>query len=151
MTIDPHSSTPVYLQIADHVRRAVAAGVYRPGEMIPSLRAMALEMVVNPNTVQRAYEELEREGLIRSRKGLGMFVTTDGVASAQAQSEAAVYASFAEGVRFGQSAKLPPERVRAVFEKAWDDVHNPADGTVPAVRDSDERATVEQPTPRVRD
>ena len=64
MTIDPHSHLPIYLQIADEIRAAVAAGIYRPGEALPSLRAMAVEIHVNPNTVQRAYDELEREGLI---------------------------------------------------------------------------------------
>ena len=82
MAIDPHSSVPVYSQIVEHIRRAVAAGVYRPGEAIPSLRALAVELTVNPNTVQRAFEALEREGSIQARKGLGMFVTENGAASA---------------------------------------------------------------------
>ena len=63
MRIDPGSHVPIYLQIADEIRAAVAAGVYRPGEVLPSLRAMAIDVHVNPNTVQRAYDELEREGL----------------------------------------------------------------------------------------
>lgn len=82
--IDAHSSVPIFVQIADHTRRAVAAGMYRAGEPIPSLRALAVALVVNPNTVQRAYDQLEREGLIEARKGLGMFVTADGAADARA-------------------------------------------------------------------
>ena len=83
MKIDPSSHVPIYLQIADGVRAAVAAGVYRPGEVLPSLRAMAIEIHVNPNTVQRAYDELEREGLIYSQRGRGLFVAERGTASAQ--------------------------------------------------------------------
>ena len=60
------------------IRAAVAAGVYRPGEVLPSLRAMATEVHVNPNTVQRAYDELEREGLIYSQRGRGLFVAERG-------------------------------------------------------------------------
>ncbi len=122
MGIDPNSPVPVYRQIADHIRRAVAVGVYRPGEMIPSLRALALELVVNPNTVQRAYEELEREGLIDARKGLGMFVTKQGVATAQSKSEAAVCSAFTQGVRAGQAMNMPNKDIRAVFEKALKNV-----------------------------
>lgn len=123
MSIDPNSSVPIYQQIGDYIRRAVAAGVYRPGEMIPSLRAMALDLTVNPNTVQRAYEELEREGLIQARKGLGMFVTKNGAASAQTKSEAAVYSAFNQGIRAGQAANMPPKRIRITFDKAWKDVN----------------------------
>ena len=119
MTIDANSPVPLYQQIANHVRHVVAAGVYRPGEMIQSVRALALELGVNPNTVQRAYEQLEREGLVHARRGLGMFVTKEGAASAQSQSEAAVYAEFAEGIRVGQNANLSNSRIRANFQKAW--------------------------------
>ncbi len=83
MTIDPSSHVPIYLQIADAVRAAVAAGVYRPGESLPSLRAMAIQVQVNPNTVQRAYNALEREGLIYSQRGRGLFVAERGADSAQ--------------------------------------------------------------------
>ncbi len=130
MSIDPGSSDPIYRQIAGYIRRAVAAGVYRPGEAIPSLRVLALEMVVNPNTVQRAYEYLEREGLIQARKGLGMFVTKDGAKCAQSASEDAVHAAFVKGIDTGRAARIPPPRIRAAFDKAWGDVHaNPGDET----------------------
>jgi len=118
MSVDPNSSTPIFQQIADHIRRAVAAGVYRPGEMIPSTRAMALELTVNPNTVQRAYEALEREGLIRARKGLGMFVTAAGVAAARSTSERDVHDAFVTGIRAGQAANMPGERIRETFDSA---------------------------------
>ena len=126
MSIDPNSHVPIYQQIVDHIRRSVAAGVYRPGEMIPSLRQTALDLVVNPNTVQRAYEQLEREGLIEARKGLGMFVTESGAVSAQSKSEAAVYSAFAQGIRAGQAARMPAGRIRGTFKQAWEDTSRPA-------------------------
>jgi GntR family transcriptional regulator len=118
MSIDPNSPVPVFRQIVEHIRRAVAAGVYRSGELIPSQRAMALELTVNPNTVQRAYEVLEREGLVRARKGVGMFVTDEGVLSARDKAEAGVHATFVQGIRAAQAAGIPVKRVRATFEKA---------------------------------
>jgi DNA-binding transcriptional regulator YhcF (GntR family) len=119
MSINSSSHVPIYLQIANHIRRQVAAGVYRAGEPIPSLRQLALELVVNPNTVQRAFEELEREGLIRARKGLGMFVTENGAREARTKSEDAVYGAFTQGIRAGQAARLPPTTIRDTFERAW--------------------------------
>ena len=121
MSIDPSSAVPIYQQIAAYIRRAVSAGVYRPGEPVPSLRALALELTVNPNTVQRAYEELEREGLIQARKGLGMFVTEEGAASARLKSEAAVRASFREGIQAAQGARLSLEHIRAAFDAALEE------------------------------
>ena len=122
MSIDSNSPVPIYQQIGDYIRRAIAAGVYRPGEMTPSLRALALELTVNPNTVQRAYEQLEREGLIQARKGVGMVVTENGARSAQDKSAAAVYSAFDQGIRAGRAANMPPHRIRSAFDKAWTDV-----------------------------
>ena len=102
MQIDPGSHVPIYLQIADAVRAAVAAGVYRPGEVLPSLRAMAIEIHVNPNTVQRAYDELEREGLIYSQRGRGLFVAEQGAAFAQSLAGDGVRRALDEAIRAGQ-------------------------------------------------
>jgi GntR family transcriptional regulator len=76
MLIDPKSSTPIFRQIADQLRRAIDSGVYKPGEQLPSLRAMAVDIKVNPNTVQRAYDALEREGVVETRRGIGIFVVS---------------------------------------------------------------------------
>src|SRR3954453_8547654 len=65
---------PIYSQIADRVKFAVAAGVLRPGEMVPSVREMSKQLVVNPNTVARAYRELQTEGLIEPVRGTGLQV-----------------------------------------------------------------------------
>ncbi len=119
MSLDPSSTVPIFRQIAAHIRRAVAAGLYRPGETIPSTRNLALELTVNPNTVQRAYEQLEREGLVEARKGLGMFVTKNGATSARRQSEAAVYDAFDRGIRAGRAANMPVKGIRGAFERAW--------------------------------
>ena len=118
--IDPNSPVPIYRQIAEHIRRAVAAGVYRAGEAIPSLRALSLDLVVNPNTVQRAYEELEREGLVQARRGVGMFVADGAVESARRASEAALYSAFVQAIAAGQAASLTPDRIRAAFDRAWE-------------------------------
>lgn len=118
MRIDPASHVPIYLQIVAYIRQAVAAGVYRPGEMLPSLRALALDLTVNPNTVQRAYDQLEREGLVRSRRGVGLFVASGGTRAARNESEAAVREAFARGIQMARAADLTEQRIGTLFERA---------------------------------
>ncbi len=71
------SDKPVYLQISDRIVKRVLSGEYSVGEQIPTVRQIALEAAVNPNTVQHAFSELENEGLIISKGTLGRFVTED--------------------------------------------------------------------------
>ena len=73
--INTGSNTPIYQQITAQVRLAVAAGRLAVGDQLPSVRALAEDLVVNPNTVARAYADLTREGLIASRAGRGVFIT----------------------------------------------------------------------------
>lgn len=68
------SSVPIYRQIVDQIRCAVAAGQIAVGDKLPSVRAVAERLVVNPNTVAKAYNDLVRDGVIESRHGLGVFV-----------------------------------------------------------------------------
>ncbi len=118
MNIDPSSHVPIYLQIAEAVRAAVAAGVYRPGESLPSLRAMAIRVHVNPNTVQRAYDELERDGLIYSQRGRGLFVAERGADSAKSMAGDGVRRAFDEAIRAGQVAGMSGQQVQSIFEAA---------------------------------
>jgi GntR family transcriptional regulator len=77
--IDPSSGTPVYRQIVDQVRQAVAGGTLRPGARLPSVRDLAVELAVNPNTIAKAYQELERDGTITTPRGRGSFVAAASV------------------------------------------------------------------------
>ena len=71
---DTTSRTPIYRQLANQVRQAVARGGLQPGDRLPSVRHVSREVVVNPNTVARAYTELEREGTLVTQQGRGVFV-----------------------------------------------------------------------------
>ena len=72
------SGVPVYRQLVDQVRHAVETGALRPGEQLPGTRKVAEDLVMNPNTVAKAYQELEHQGVIEMRKGLGAFIARDG-------------------------------------------------------------------------
>ncbi len=115
MKISPSSHVPIYLQIAAEIRSAVAAEVYRPGEALPSLRNMAIELQVNPNTVQRAYDELVRDGLIYAQRGKGLFVSDQGTTSAQNGALEVVRKLFEEGVRAGRAAGVSADQLREIF------------------------------------
>jgi GntR family transcriptional regulator len=71
---DSTARTPIYRQLAEQIREAVARGRLLPGDHLPSVRQLSKELVVNPNTVARTYTELEREGILNTRPGLGVFV-----------------------------------------------------------------------------
>jgi len=73
-TINTGSNTPIYKQITEQVRLAVTTGKLTVGDPLPSVRALAEDLVVNPNTVARAYGDLMREGLLESRTGKGVFI-----------------------------------------------------------------------------
>ena len=72
--VDVHSGVPIYVQIADQVRRAIEAGSLRSGERLPTVRRLARELSVAPNTIVKAYSELQRVGLIEGRPGVGTVV-----------------------------------------------------------------------------
>jgi GntR family transcriptional regulator len=72
--VDPAGSEPIYRQIAQQVREGVARGRLKPHEQLPSSRELSRLLVVNPNTINHAYAELERSGVLYTRRGLGVFV-----------------------------------------------------------------------------
>ena len=76
--VDPASAKPVYQQLVDQIRFAVAGGRLVPGDRLPTIREVAVQVRVNRNTVARVYSELEREGLLRTRAGQGAFVADPG-------------------------------------------------------------------------
>lgn len=77
-TLDLSSPKPVYQQLIDQVKRAFASGRLRPGDRLPPIRDLAVELRVNRNTIARVYSELEREGLVSNRPGVGTHVTGSG-------------------------------------------------------------------------
>jgi GntR family transcriptional regulator len=125
--IEPDSHIPIYVQIIEYLRSVIAAGVYRPGEALPSLRVLATELKVNPNTVQRAYDEMERQGMIRSRRGVGMFVAERGARSARSRAEESVQAAFAQAVAAARAASLSTQRIRELFHDALHQVDQPSE------------------------
>jgi GntR family transcriptional regulator len=128
--IEPDSHIPIYVQIIEYLRSAIAAGVYRPGEALPSLRVLATELKVNSNTVQRAYDEMDRQGMIRSRRGVGMFVAERGARSALGRAEESVQTAFVQAVAAARSANLSTQRIHELFQEALRQVRQQTERTL---------------------
>jgi GntR family transcriptional regulator len=75
VSIDPRDPTPIYAQLERGLRAAIATGRVRPGDQLPTVREMAVDLRVNANTVARVYAELERAGVLETRRGVGSFVS----------------------------------------------------------------------------
>jgi GntR family transcriptional regulator len=73
--LNASSGVPLYVQLMEQVKHAVEIGALRPGDQLPTIRALAQELVMNSNTVVRAYRELEHEGIVELRHGLGAFIS----------------------------------------------------------------------------
>jgi GntR family transcriptional regulator len=75
LRLDAHSGVPVYRQIIDQVLIAIASGALIPGSQLPTVRQAAVDLTINPNTVVRAYRELEIRGVLKTQQGIGTYVT----------------------------------------------------------------------------
>ncbi len=116
-TVDPRSGVPIYLQLIEQVKRGVALGTLASGEQLPTVKALALELTVNPNTVARAYRDLERDGVIETSPGRGSFVRNNGTASAELRSDVAEPA-LDNAIRTAKGLGLDGNEVRRLFERA---------------------------------
>lgn len=119
LTVDPRSGVPIYLQIIEQIKRSVALGVLAPGEQLPTVKQLALDLTVNPNTVARAYRDLERDQVIETAPGRGSFVRANGAAETSRAAATDVAAeSLLQVVREAKSIGLDAAQVRALFEAA---------------------------------
>lgn len=75
VSIDPRDRTPIYAQLDRGLRASIASGRLRPGDQLPTVRQLAVELQINANTVARVYAELERAGVLETRRGVGSFIS----------------------------------------------------------------------------
>jgi GntR family transcriptional regulator len=85
--LDLHSGMPVYRQVIDQVRGGIASGLLEPGDQLPTVRQLAVDLAINPNTVIRAYRELELGGLLETHQGTGTFISAQKMKRANAERE----------------------------------------------------------------
>jgi GntR family transcriptional regulator len=112
---NPASGVPVYLQLIEQVKHAIDVGALRPGDQLPAIRRVAEDLVINPNTVAKAYRELEHEDVIELRQGSGAFVSENDRAGRVARVRTAQPVLQAALERL-MTAGLTPEEIRRLFE-----------------------------------
>jgi GntR family transcriptional regulator len=116
--LDESSGVATYLQLAQQVRQALRLGLLEPGERLPTAAQVVAKLAINPNTVLKAYRELEREGLVRARPGQGTFVlrTLPGTDPA---TQARFLAGMTDWLHSARSAGLGPDDIEAIYRTAF--------------------------------
>lgn len=117
--IDRRSGVATYLQIVQQTKQALRLGLLEPGDRLPTAREVVEATAINPNTVLKAYRELEREGLVEARRGLGTFVTR-ALGGAAAADDAPLRAELADWARRARTAGLERDDVSALFTAVLD-------------------------------
>lgn len=116
--VDPQSSEPLFQQIVNRVKQAVAVGRLKPGDRLPSVRELAKELVINPNTIARAFRELEGEGITLSRRGSGTFVAERKVVLKAEERRRRLREALEAALRDAVHLGLDEQEVRKVFDAA---------------------------------
>lgn len=101
MNIIFDTNTPIYIQIMNIIKKRIITGEILRGDKVPSVRELALELKTNPNTIQRTFQELEREGIVETKRGLGRYVTSEEAVIMTIKKEMAndLLNTFIEGMR----------------------------------------------------
>lgn len=118
--VDRHSGVATYLQIVQQTKQALRLGVLRPGDRLPTAREVVEATAINPNTVLKAYRELEREGLAEGRRGIGTFVRRALGGAAHEDADSPLRAELAAWVGRARTAGLERDDMTALFAAALD-------------------------------
>ena len=110
------SGVPIYLQLMEQVRHAIETGALRSGDQLPGIRPLAEELVINPNTVAKAYRELEHEGVIELRHGAGAFVSPNAREKKATEKVRAGQTIVAAAIEKLRASGLTDDEIRRVFE-----------------------------------
>jgi len=114
---NPSLGVPIYLQLMEQVKHAVETGALRAGEQLPGIRPLAEELVINPNTVAKAYRELEHEGVIELRHGAGAFVSATAARNRKAADKVRVAQPIVTAaIEKLRDRGLSDEEIRRLFE-----------------------------------
>jgi GntR family transcriptional regulator len=113
---NPSTGVPIYLQLMEQVKHAIETGALRPGEQLPGIRPLAEELVINPNTVARAYRELEHDGAIELRHGAGAFVSANARPKKQTDRLRTAQSVVTTAIDRLRSSGVTDEEIRRLFE-----------------------------------
>ncbi len=123
--VTPGSATPIFRQVIDQVRGGVASGQLTPGDALPSVRSLAAELVINANTVAKAYAQLAGDGVIQSQRGRGYFVAAGRKIYTAAESRRRVEASLRPALAEARSLGMSADQIRDLVEEQLTDLTPP--------------------------
>jgi GntR family transcriptional regulator len=115
--LDPSSGVATYLQLVQQVRQALRLGLLEPGDRLPTAQQVVASLAINPNTVLKAYRDLEREGLVRAKPGLGTFVVGR-LPRTDPQAQGRFRRSLTDWLRRAREAGLSPDEIEAIYRTA---------------------------------
>jgi GntR family transcriptional regulator len=115
--LDATSGVATYLQLVQQVHQAIRLGLLVPGDRLPTAQQVVASLAINPNTVLKAYRDLEREGLVRARPGMGTFVVGT-LPRTDPSSQAKFRKSMATWLRAARDAGLDPDEIDAIYRTA---------------------------------
>jgi GntR family transcriptional regulator len=116
--LDAASGVATYLQLVQQVRQALQLGLLEPGDQLPTAQQVVAKLAINPNTVLKAYRDLERDGLVRPRPGLGTFVVGT-LPRIDPLTQARLQASMTKWLDAARAAGLGPDDIEAIYRIAW--------------------------------
>lgn len=119
--IDKHSGIPVYIQLAERIRLLVHEGKLRPGDPLPTVRSLAVDLKLNANTVARVYRDLQREGVLALRRGIGTFVAETAGQPIASESFQVLSTRVDELIELGRSLGLSAKELSQFIQARWRD------------------------------
>ncbi len=120
VTIEKGSAVPIYAQLSEQIRLLIRRGALSPGESMPTVRSLAVELGINVNTVARVYRDLQRESLLRLERGVGTFVAEGGESRAVEEGDfRSIAAKASELIDLGQGAGLRIGELTQLVETLW--------------------------------
>jgi GntR family transcriptional regulator len=127
-SVSPASDVPIFRQIIQHIQRTVAVGHLQVGDQLPAIRVLAEEILVNPNTVARAYQDLIRDGVLESHAGRGVFVSKRRQVFAHAERQRRLQAATEQLCHEAMLLDFKLPDVQARLEEVWPELEHETDG-----------------------
>jgi GntR family transcriptional regulator len=117
IVVDPSSGVPVFRQVMDQVRFHIASGLLRAGDELPATRSLSAELGVNPMTISKAYNLLERDGVLARRPGKPLVVAALDAGEIQIEKVEQLRTSLAEAVRVARQLGVPPDEALSIYKE----------------------------------
>jgi GntR family transcriptional regulator len=126
--LNTNDERPIYTQIVDRITFAIAGGVLRPGDLVPSVRELSKQLVINPNTVARAYRDLQSDGLLESVRGMGLEVAETAPERCRAARKEMVRLRLRRAIEDARESRMDAAEIETILHEEWARANGPSNG-----------------------